>query len=285
MNGKKKLGLGILSLVLVLSLAIGGTFMLFTDKSETATNVVTVGDGMHIDLYENGIKVEGAFTGLDIDAVVGVASEKAVTVEHTGGPDAYLRVKASFDITDTSGAPITTGFGSILTVSGSTMYNILNADQKAYFNFIVAADPEANVSGEWVFVPDTSVGYTSAKTPVSGYFYYVDTAGKLAPFTSGTTTTAIFPNGIKFNGVKSIKALGDPGVVAGNAINGTSLAINQTRIAQAVLPDGSVDSDDFPSLSAYNFKIVLQAQAVQIDGNTPTDTTNLANFFAYDSLS
>ncbi|MDR2156530.1 MAG: SipW-dependent-type signal peptide-containing protein [Clostridiales Family XIII bacterium] len=54
---KKKLALGLLAAALTLTLVIGGTLMLFTDQSEPATNVVTMGDGLKVELLESDLSI------------------------------------------------------------------------------------------------------------------------------------------------------------------------------------------------------------------------------------
>jgi predicted ribosomally synthesized peptide with SipW-like signal peptide len=94
---KKKLLLGITAATLALSLAIGGTLMLFTDTSDTATNVITFGDA-EIELQEKNNNGEfktitEKFTGNNFKNIVpGETLEKEPRVINTGNVPVYVKV-------------------------------------------------------------------------------------------------------------------------------------------------------------------------------------------------
>jgi predicted ribosomally synthesized peptide with SipW-like signal peptide len=137
---KTKLVLGILAAALSLSLAIGGTLMLFTAESEVATNVVTLGnakialqeatssdqnyydsEGKAWDVLEGGkTELEGyktvgvtygegadaqKFDGIDFgkNVVPGAAFAKAPRVVNTGSVPVYVKVEGVFTITAPGG--------------------------------------------------------------------------------------------------------------------------------------------------------------------------------------
>ncbi|MDR0852507.1 MAG: M73 family metallopeptidase, partial [Clostridiales Family XIII bacterium] len=164
---KKKVTLGVLAIVLVLALAISGTLMLFTDTSDTATNVVTTGN-VKIELQEKGnnivdwTKIDASFTGIDwIDVAPGTEIDKYTRVVNKGSLDAYLRVKATVTLPASASPAIISAIQGLL------------AD-----NSVLVA--EAN---GYTFVP------TAAGDDTVGYWYYTGTANR--------TSLAIFaPNAV-----------------------------------------------------------------------------------------
>jgi predicted ribosomally synthesized peptide with SipW-like signal peptide len=119
---KKKLVRGIIATVLALALAIGGTLMLFTSYTSTATNVVTLGnllvtlqekdDGQveyqiigdeyaESDELDNGTYVDGVFKGIDFGTLkMGQTVKKySKVVADDDNEDAYLAIRADIDIT------------------------------------------------------------------------------------------------------------------------------------------------------------------------------------------
>jgi predicted ribosomally synthesized peptide with SipW-like signal peptide len=121
---KKRIALVALSAVLVFSLVIGGTLMLFTAQSETATNVVTLGD-IKVALQEhdgsgdyqtigaavetdnqlpNGWYDNGVFKGLQFkNAIPGNSYTKNVRVTNTGDNPFYAAVYGRITFKNTEG--------------------------------------------------------------------------------------------------------------------------------------------------------------------------------------
>ncbi|MDR2420621.1 MAG: M73 family metallopeptidase [Oscillospiraceae bacterium] len=132
---KKKLVLGIAASILALSLAVGGTLMLFTDESETASNTVTLGN-VDIELQEyigtkddadvyatlgralpssgdytkgddvgelttDGEGEDAVFSGIAFgdNVVPGAFLEKRPRVINAGLNDAYVKAEATLTIT------------------------------------------------------------------------------------------------------------------------------------------------------------------------------------------
>lgn len=113
---KKKMILGILAAVLSLTLGISGTLMLFTDASESATNIVTLGKA-EIKLYENttdefdsATESDGGnrtFSNADGEAPApGDTVEKYAFVENAGTVDVYVYVKGEFSAKYADGSPV-----------------------------------------------------------------------------------------------------------------------------------------------------------------------------------
>jgi predicted ribosomally synthesized peptide with SipW-like signal peptide len=109
---RTKLVLGILAAAVSLSLAIGGTLMLFTADSETATNTVTLGEAK-IALQE-ATAVKDSYTdsdygtvGVDIkdeinfkpNAVPGDTFALVPRVQNTGSIPVYVKVKGNLTVT------------------------------------------------------------------------------------------------------------------------------------------------------------------------------------------
>jgi predicted ribosomally synthesized peptide with SipW-like signal peptide len=96
---KTKLVLGILAAALSLSLAIGGTLMLFTAQSDEATNVVTLGTA-DIELWEND-GVDDTQDGITvIDAVPNTDIPKKPFVKNVGTVPVYVYVEGVLTVTD-----------------------------------------------------------------------------------------------------------------------------------------------------------------------------------------
>jgi hypothetical protein len=115
---KKRIALVALSVVLVFSLAIGGTLMFFSAPSEKAINVVSIGNGVEIELWEytpagldtNGFETDvfggdtyafvdnDTFTGINFNTLLdsgdyftaGSELEKRPLVKNTGKLDVYV---------------------------------------------------------------------------------------------------------------------------------------------------------------------------------------------------
>ncbi|MDR1422887.1 MAG: hypothetical protein LBI64_08520 [Coriobacteriales bacterium] len=256
-----------------------------TAQSETAVNVVTVGD-LGIDLYENGTKVDSSYTGVEIDdAAPGNTIEKAPTVQHTGGVDAYIRIRAILHVSTPEGTELYDGVNldannlllNAVMINGSAGVPYSSATLKnaaAYlaglyeFNNIVVDD-------NWVFVPDlprtsTLGGYAIlGKNAYTGYFYYIDDASQaLKVLSGGEGTSAVFEE-INLSPIKDV-------------LHFNASTFTVTAIDSAATTDGSIDAGEY-LLAGYTIEIELQAQAVQVSGNAGTGM-DYATYFGYESL-
>jgi predicted ribosomally synthesized peptide with SipW-like signal peptide len=130
-TAKTKLVLGILAAAVSLSLAIGGTLMLFTAQTDIATNVVTLGSA-DIALQESGVlngnedtyltvgkkyaafetpeNLEGVFTGFDFgdEIIPGDTIYKKPRVVNTGNIPVYVYVEGTLSVTYTNAAGVVT---------------------------------------------------------------------------------------------------------------------------------------------------------------------------------
>lgn len=112
---KKKVALTAAAVALVGTLAVGGTLAWFTD-TETATNVVTIGD-LDVNWDENGKDITGNDTGLTLGTndVPGAVFKKEAKIENKGTNDAYVRAEILYSV---NGGPLTrdipTGYEIVL---------------------------------------------------------------------------------------------------------------------------------------------------------------------------
>lgn len=89
---KKKLTLAITAVVLVLTMAIGGTLAYFTDKTEVKENTFTVGN-VEITLTEPNWEGEGSVDAPEV--YPGEALAKDPTVTNVGDNPCFVRVKVT----------------------------------------------------------------------------------------------------------------------------------------------------------------------------------------------
>jgi predicted ribosomally synthesized peptide with SipW-like signal peptide len=241
---KTKLVLGILAAAASLSLAVGGTLMLFTDTSKEATNVVTLGNA-DIELQEattddkNYYGAEGgawtvsddayttvseAFPGITYksNAVPGDAFAKAPRVVNEGSVPVYVKVEGALTITPPADAP----WGEINEIIGTDYAGIFGE----YFGNVVLGYNDANWDGAPVTV-DTSV---SGVITVSGTWYYA---------TGG---------------------IGDYGTLAVLAPDGATAPIFTGIALPVEIPNAFKD---------FEFSFDLTAYAVQSDNNAPAGNT------------
>ena len=140
---KKKLIVLVASLVMVLTLAIGGTLAYFTSEDD-ATNVFTMGN-VKIDLKEDFEQNSELAPGLKIN--------KDAWVVNTGTKDAYVRVHMAFPLDMDDGNPD------------------FNAS-KNFLHWNFSADDYAD--GKWSFLPEYSTG-TGYKGNGAGNWNYYET--------------------------------------------------------------------------------------------------------------
>jgi hypothetical protein len=155
---KTKLVLGILAAAASLTLVVGGTLMLFTAESGTATNVVTLGKAK--------IQIEESQGG-DYNLVVGeldfgdkVLPGDSITkrprVANTGDTDVYLYVDGLLKITNSYGDPI-------------DLTNDANANFREYALAILNEMKAEDLGADW-----KGASTTVTKEGISGRYYYVN---------------------------------------------------------------------------------------------------------------
>jgi flagellar basal body-associated protein FliL len=184
---KKKLILGILASALSLTLAISGTLMLFTATSETATNVVTLGnasikmqeakaDDPDTDANEGEYQdvTEGFELNFGTNVVPGAKLTKKPRVVNTGTVPVYVYVEGTIiakkgeDVLDlTTGDPLDKE-------DSAQVYQDLRS---------VIASVVSNVKPGWVYEDGNGAG---------GYFVYADASGKLTSLSADDETSDIF---------------------------------------------------------------------------------------------
>ena len=189
---KKKRRLMVFAIVLAGCLTVGGVMMLFTAKTGSATNVVTVGTGIKAVLVERynegGDWVVGHEYIDHIQPGQTVHKEPKVMRLETGSEiitasDAYVRVKVELQL---PAAPT------------NTVFEFKDAEVQDLFEKILRGiyynepDTAPSISESWVFERD--IDEETGEPALSGYFYYVeDTADKqLKALPSPNETPTIF---------------------------------------------------------------------------------------------
>lgn len=203
---KKRLMLGIIAAALTLALVVGGTLMLFTAQTETATNVVTTGnvqiilqeqggeiirdvDGEEIRIRTKGWRYdyktvgEDGFTGIDYDdpaqAVPGDTLTKSPRIVNSGLNPVYVKV---------------TG---VLKVNIAGKEDILNYLYTG--DFVDIINTNANVVPDdkgWV-LDEAAVSreLVGEEVWITGTWYYVDNSGaaaRLSVVQAGQGTVPVF---------------------------------------------------------------------------------------------
>ncbi|MDR3277451.1 MAG: hypothetical protein LBT12_01650 [Oscillospiraceae bacterium] len=253
----KKILLGVTATVLVLALAIGGTLMLFSAQTATATNVVTLGKGIAAGLYERGGTTEpedndefklitDSNTGINFQTVTPNAiiyKEPRIQRSDVGGSDAYVRVIATVNIWAPSDDDTAASY-EVIDELGYVPASKLTNDQNALVNKILqSADRDEN----WEFVNTSPVSNT-------GTYYYV-TGGE-----NGTLKVLSAPN------------------------NASTPSVTDTIFTEIQIPNVKTGADGsdalkelnaFLALGGYKITVDLQAQLIQVennDGYTGTET-------------
>jgi hypothetical protein len=240
----KKLVLGITASVLAVSLTFGGTMMMFTDTSKTATNVVTLGNA-HIMLQEKGgavirngstvseaplgddTDIDGTdgHTGIDISSYAlepGDKVTKMPRVENKGSVPVYVKVAATLTVGNGDAATLT-ALNDWLANAKDDQGNALTKAEALAGLFDIDSTNSAWFGDQIKFVPATG---TDGKWSLQGAWYYTDANG-LAPLAATTGVTSYV-----FNGVNA----------------------PTTRTT---------------ALAGYKFSLELTAYAVQSDNNAP----------------
>ena len=196
---KTKLVLGILAAAASLSLAIGGTLMLFTDQSETATNTVTLGNAeIQLEEYapdlpgtdEEGTAVVGdeytidgedvTFEGINFgDTIVpGATLDKRPKVTNTGSIPVYVYVDGTITVVSGQDAD---GNDVVVDITPKS-----NEAVAAQVNAILATVGAGELGKGWI---GTETSTTA--NGVTGTYYYTDANG-LKALGAGESTTDIF---------------------------------------------------------------------------------------------
>jgi predicted ribosomally synthesized peptide with SipW-like signal peptide len=187
---KSKLVLGILAAAVSLSLAIGGTLMLFTADSETATNVVTLGSAsielQEFDKASNGYKAidKTEFTGIEfLNVVPGATLEKRPQVKNNGSVPVYVYVEGTLTV---DGDDV-----DLSSIEFDNAGNIVGGTEVAQQVYAILDSVNATaLTSSWKGTP---IDDTQAEDGIlTGIWYYSDTVGELDILPVGGTTGDIF---------------------------------------------------------------------------------------------
>jgi hypothetical protein len=227
---KKKLILGLVASTLALTLAVGGTLMLFTAQSETATNVVTLGNAA-IELREVNYNADdydpenkewtkvdpnGEFPGNTFtDSYPGQKLTKEPLVVNTGTVPVFVKVDGKIVFTGKDGTEL--GWSAVTDIINETLAYELSAEDLSALN--VEDDEEATQANKnyaflvlvlgddinddaWRGVPITAADVANAQgseehTEFYGTWYYAKqeegaSAKTLTSLTANSSTTTIF---------------------------------------------------------------------------------------------
>ena len=164
----------VIAAILVLSLSIGGTIMLLTATSRTATNVVTMGSGISAILKEDAGKGLG-------DSV----QDGLTTGFHYGAVQpGQILVKEPYIVRDDS---LPTASPAYVAVHAKLNIDGADASEEDLIKALLAKG-SIDVSPDWVFVPNPT-DWTE------GWFFYIDTTDSnktLKPLLPGMNTPPIF---------------------------------------------------------------------------------------------
>jgi predicted ribosomally synthesized peptide with SipW-like signal peptide len=260
---KTKLVLGILAAAASLTLAVGGTLMLFTDTSETATNVVTIGQGLsNFALQEKGgvgtdddtkgeyktvVGLPG-FDGIDFGDVLPNATlvkQPRVIRSDVGGAEAYLRVKYTVKAEKDD--------KNVLDKKD----NDFNPAVAERVNQIILT---AITGNGWVLVHDTDTQGTNPDL-YTGYYYYGNINSD-KPFYGPRDLADV--NLVPFEAPLTDE--GSPSFT-GDIFQGFKIPETWGENDQAII-------------EGYKITVELQAQAVQKDYNEQTATNGVTKIFS-----
>jgi predicted ribosomally synthesized peptide with SipW-like signal peptide len=222
---KKRIALVALSIVLVFSLAIGGTLMLFTAQSETATNVVTLGN-IDADLQETEESspveadwktIDGTYTGITFGPQQpGATLTKKARVANTGDNAFYAAIDGKITFkkgtTKLEWSEVTAIINETLTAAGIPLATTgTPAEKQAANNYkflglilqVTDADPNGVVDDNWF---GSSIVATDAE--FFGTWFYVEDADNLKSVASGAKTDSLFDGDLKIPLSLSDKAEG-----------------------------------------------------------------------------
>ncbi|MCL2487567.1 MAG: CalY family protein [Oscillospiraceae bacterium] len=170
---KKKMILGIIAAVLVLGLVIGGTLMLLTTVTPTATNAVTIG-AAEIILRERGgyilrdgerIPIDSVdeptvVSGIEFGIVVpGDILEKEPSVENIGSVDVFIAVKGSLTVSKDGEAVTGEQLAAFFAANESAIRDFFNSiegtDDAWWGESAQYIDGDALVGSWYLINPDT----------------------------------------------------------------------------------------------------------------------------------
>jgi predicted ribosomally synthesized peptide with SipW-like signal peptide len=271
---RSKIVLGIIAAALALSLAIGGTLMLFTANTETATNVVTLGkariqigeknnndsDYTYIDASHRFPPIFGSSSGFTGNAVPKDTLNKSVKILNTGNVPVYVAVVAKLRVPDKSAGthPKYLPLGSVGdTTSSNTLIGWLSDySNKAKVNALLAG---VNINGDYwkgvetgdptnwkFFLGSDNVGTEPVGTAAGAIFgaWVYAYNGTYSALTPGSDTYAVFDTitlpdfGNEFENWELELDLTGYAVQSGNVsnvFNGTTVNINSTDEAFVAL--------------------------------------------------
>jgi predicted ribosomally synthesized peptide with SipW-like signal peptide len=252
---KTKLVLGILAAAVSLSLAMGGTLMLFTAQSEEATNVVTLGNAA-ISLQESddplfdeeGDAITPTYTAanngnlLEFDNVQpGDTLYKRPQVTNTGSVPVFVYVEGILTVLDADNGEVDLS-GVTISEEGDISGGSEVAQQ--VYSILNSVNAEA-LSSDWKGTPiDTTVASTGILT---GAWYYADD-------------------------VDVLKVLG----TIDEAVDGSGVT---SDIFTTIEVPTSVDN----ALAKYSISLKLKAYAVQSDNNAGMSLADFQALFAEDA--
>jgi predicted ribosomally synthesized peptide with SipW-like signal peptide len=182
---KTKLVLGILAAAVSLSLAIGGTLMLFTAQSGPATNVVTLGNAdialqeAQVDTSEEGAVItdanyatvgENEFSGIVFEKnfVPGDTVYKQPRVKNTGNVPVYVYVEGTLSVKDAENQGFsfadfnydpdsddfdaTSAAGQLALILSS----VVGHDADGWLATGMSTDSANNLTGTWYYATETN---------------------------------------------------------------------------------------------------------------------------------
>jgi hypothetical protein len=271
---KKKLILGIVAATLSLSLAVGGTLMLFAATTNSAVNTVTIGKGFGNDpehpTNEHFVLRETADDGATYDydginygtVAPGAALAKEPSIIRLDGAPAYLRVRADLQVKvgPTTYSAANNNLNALLTLAGTNGQLFID-----YVRVIFASasqtpatiiDTTTNRGGtlneNWAFVEDSG---TSA---LGGTFYYTGNGSYPTPFVADTTGTSV-------------------------SKDDSTYYATPVLFDELVVPDWEYYDSVYDLFADWEINLVLLGGAVQSDNNTLA-TTDIANTTAWAAL-
>jgi predicted ribosomally synthesized peptide with SipW-like signal peptide len=279
-----------------LSLAVGGTLMLFTAQSETATNVVTLGGnnsengegtviqekGANDTEFQNVVASEGGFNGIDFGMQMpGTVLAKETRLVNTGNFPLYVKVDGELTFTNTitdkamTWTEITAIINNVITGTSIPEGVTFTDDLQEYKNYAflnkvlpaVYGDNIENIPANWYGAPVTVENKTvdgSSSPHFYGTWYYVE-----LDETSGKATGTLAELGIDetsdANATKSIfKKVFIPEDL-GNVAQGCQIQLKLTGYGvQSDNVDGSGGIDAWKKLFAgEKFDVITKPQEAE----------------------
>jgi hypothetical protein len=279
---KKKLVLGIVAAALSLYLAVGGTLMLFTAQTETATNVVTLGaakivlqeknnnDTDFINVPKDGVYSIGG-SGKDGLAQPGDTLKKAPRITNDGSVDVYVYVATEISAwKDNVQVNISELYGKFLDTT-SKEAGLLTALATAGFS-ANSLTGVVDVPYQWRGIDIKDMDWTADGKSLLGGFYYSESTSsvgsdeaKLYALKPGESTLPIF-TAIKVPNFPVI-TVGDVEININNELAGVTLKLALTGYAV------QAGNNPYAVLSGQGPKSYIKAFETDFPGITSTPTS------------